>query len=179
MFERFSPPAREGVRRAQDEARQLHHQHIGTEDLLLGVAGVDGPAAKALGARGITVDTLRRRLAVLADDGLDPDALATLGIDLDRVREATEARLGPGALDKHRPPVKAGHIPFSKQAKKVLELALREAARLKSSEIGTGHLLLGLLRENEGLATQLLRECRIDIDVLRDDVTALVADRAA
>ncbi len=179
MFERFTAQAREGVKLAQDEARQLRHPHIRPEHLLLAIAAVDGPATQALASRGLTVDTLRRRLAVLADDGLDPDALATLGIDLDRVREATEARLGPGALDRHRPAIKPGHIPFSKEAKKVLELSVREAMHLKSGEIGTGHLLLGLLRAGEGPAVQVLVGSRVDLDALRDEVTALMADRAA
>ena len=179
MFERFTGPAREGVKLSQDEARQMRHPNIRPEHLLLGIAAVDGPAAQALASRGVTVDTLRRRIGVLADDGLDPDALASLGIDLDRVREATEKRLGPGALDKQRPPVKSGHLPFSKEAKKVLELAVREAMHLESGEIGTGHLLLGLLRAGEGPAVQVLVESRVDLDALRADVTTLMADRAA
>jgi ATP-dependent Clp protease ATP-binding subunit ClpA len=179
MFERFTMPARESIRRAQEEARELRHPSIGTEHVLLGVSAVDGPAAQALASRGVTADVLRRRLLVLTDDGLDPDALATLGIDLDQVRAATEARLGPGALDKRRPPIKGGHLPFSKEAKKALELSLREALHLKSHEIGTGHLLLGLLRESEGLAARLLVEARVDLEALRADVTALIDARAA
>lgn len=179
MFERFTTSARESVRRAQEEARELRHPSIGTEHLLLGVAAVEGPAAQVLASRGLTADILRRRLMALSDDGLDPDALATLGIDLEQVRQATEAHLGPGALDKKRPPVRGGHLPLTKRAKKALELSLREALHLKSGEIGTGHLLLGLLREGEGLAVRLLVESRIDLDVLRADVTALMEDRAA
>ena len=179
MFERFTGRARLGVKRAQDEARQLGNSSIRPEHLLLGIAGVDGSAAQALASHGVTVDILRRRLAVLADDGLDPDALATLGIDLDRVRQATEANLGPGALDKLRPPVKPGHIPFSKEGKKVLELSLREAVRLKSGEIGTGHMLLGLLREGDPVVAQVLTQCRIDPDALRDEVAALMTEQAA
>jgi ATP-dependent Clp protease ATP-binding subunit ClpA len=179
MFERFTTPARESVRRAQEEARKLRHPHVGTEHLLLGVASVDGPAAEALASRGLTPDVLRRRLLVLTEDGLDRDALATVGIDLEQVRQATEAHLGPGALDKRRPPVKSGRLPLTKDAKKALELSLREALQLKSGEIGTGHLLLGLLRGGEGPAVQLLVESRIDLDALRAEVAALLADRAA
>jgi ATP-dependent Clp protease ATP-binding subunit ClpA len=179
MFERFTTPARESVRRAQEEARELRHRHVGTEHLLLGVASVDGPAAQVLASRGLTPDVLRRRLTVMTEDGLDSDALATVGIDLEQVRQATEAHLGPGALDKRLPPVKGGHLPLTKGAKKALELSLREALHLKSGEIGTGHLLLGLLREGEGMAVRLLVESRIDLDALRADVTALMADRAA
>jgi ATP-dependent Clp protease ATP-binding subunit ClpA len=179
MFDRFTVQAREAVVRSQDEARRLRHPFIGTEHLLLGIVGAEGPAAEVLAARGLTLELLRQRLAVLTDDGLDPDALATLGIDLAKVREATEARLGPGALDKPRPPLKPGHIPFSKRAKKVLELAVRESQRLQSGEIGTGHLLLGLISEGDGLAYQMLTEGRGDLDALRDDVTQLMGDRAA
>jgi ATP-dependent Clp protease ATP-binding subunit ClpA len=179
MFERFTKQARESVARAQDEAREMRHPGIGTGHLLLAIATVDGPAAQVLASRGLTAQVLRRRLMVLTDDGLDPDALATLGIDLERVREATEAHLGPGALDKQRPPVKSGHLPFNRGAKKALELSLREALHLKSGEIGTGHLLLGLLREGEGLAVRLLVESRIDLDALRADVIKLMEDRAA
>jgi ATP-dependent Clp protease ATP-binding subunit ClpA len=179
MFERFTTQARESVRRAQEEARELRHPSIGTEHLLLGVAAVEGPAAQVLTSHGLTADVLRRRLLVRTGDGLDPDALATLGIDLEQVRQATEAHLGPGALDKRRPPVKGGHLPLTKQAKKGLELSLREALHLKSGEIGTGHLLLGLIREGEGLAVRLIVESRIDLDVLRDEVTQLMAERAA
>ncbi|HEX4018938.1 MAG TPA: Clp protease N-terminal domain-containing protein [Frankiaceae bacterium] len=179
MFERFTTPARESVQRAQEEARELRHPSLGTEHLLLGVARVDGPAAQALASHGLTASLLRSRVLVLTEDGLDPDALATVGIDLEQVRQATEAHLGPGALNKQRPPVKSGHLPLTKHAKKALELSLREALHLKSGEIGTGHLLLGLLREGEGLAVRVLAESRVDLDALRADVTALMADRAA
>ena len=75
--------------------------------------------------------------------------------------------------------MKPGHIPFSKEAKKTLELAVRESMHLKAGEIGTGHLLLGLLRAGEGPAVQVLVESRIDLDALRAEVTTLMADRAA
>jgi ATP-dependent Clp protease ATP-binding subunit ClpA len=179
MFERFTTEAREAVRRAQKEARQLGHPAIGTEHLLIGMASGDGAAAQVLAAHGLTAAGLRRRLLVHNDDGLDPDALASLGIDLDRVKEATEAHLGPGALDKRRPPIKGGHLPVTRRGKKALELSLREALQLKSGEIGSGHLLLGLLREGEGTAIQLLREAHLDLDVLRDEVTRLIEARAA
>jgi ATP-dependent Clp protease ATP-binding subunit ClpA len=179
MFERFTTQAREAVRRAQEEARELRHPSIGTEHLLIGMASGEGAAAQVLAAHGLTAGKLRQRLLVLNDDGLDPDALASLGIDLDRVKEATEAHLGPGALDKPRPPVKGGHLPLTKRSKKAIELSLREALHLKSGEIGSGHLLLGLLREGEGTAIKLLRETHLDLDALRDEVTRLIEARAA
>src|SRR5881394_1355171 len=130
MFEQFSNEARNVVRLAQEEARRLRHPFIGTEHLLLALM-VDGhgPAAQAL--RDLDVADLRRRITdIVGRPGgeLDSDALATLGIDLDEVRRATEASFGPGALDSQsHHPMKSGHIPFSKRAKKILELSLRES----------------------------------------------------
>jgi ATP-dependent Clp protease ATP-binding subunit ClpA len=180
MFERFTAGARQSVKLAQEEARSLGHPTIGTEHLLLGMIAAPGPAAEALNAHRLTAAGLRQRLvAKCSDQALDSAALATLGIDLDRVREATEANLGPGALDrKPRKTVKAGHLPLTKRAKKVLELSLREAVHLKSAEINTGHLLLGLLRDGEGLGAELLADCGLDVDVLRAETAKLTADRA-
>jgi len=179
MFERFTTQARQVVVLAQEEARQLRHGWIGTEHLLLGLLGEDGGAARqALRERGLQAATVRQRVIALVDGGLDPQALATLGIDLDQVREATEAAFGPGALDA-RGPLPTGHIPFSKRAKKVLELALREAVRLKHNDIGPGHLLLGLLREGSGLAARIIAEAGIDQDDLRAEVTRLITTQAA
>ena len=185
MFERFTTEARESVRKAQAEARELGHADIGTEHLLLGIAATPGPAATVLGGHGITPDGLRQRLLTLSGDELDPAALATLGIDLERVKEATEAHLGPGALDRKRPTVRGGHLPLTKRAKKVLELSLREALHLKSGEIGSGHLLLGILRDagddntGPGLAGRLLRDAGLEVPTLRAEVTALIESRAA
>jgi ATP-dependent Clp protease ATP-binding subunit ClpA len=178
MFERFTTEAREVVKRAQEEARELRHPFLGTEHLLIGMASGDGPAATVLAGHGLTATSLRQRLQVLVDGGLDPEALASLGIDLDRVKEATEAHLGPGALDKPLPPRKGGHLPVSKRAKKALELSLREALHLKSRDIGSGHLLLGLLREGSGMGVRLIQDARIDPAELRAEVTALTS-RAA
>ncbi len=179
MFERFTTQAREVVSRAQEEARELRHPFLGTEHLLIGMASGDGPAAQVLAAHHLSPDHLRQRLQALVDGGLDPEALATLGIDLDRVKEATEAHLGPGALDKALPPMKGGHLPVSKRGKKALELSLREALRMKSGEIGSGHLLLGLLREGGGMGVRLIRDARIDPAVLHDEVIAAIATKAA
>src|SRR5262249_22046274 len=155
------------------EARQLRHPGIGTEHLLLGLLGDDGGAARqALQERGLQATTVRQRVIAMVDGGLDPQALATLGIDLDQVRQATEAAFGPGALDA-RGPLPTGHIPFTPRAKKVLELSLREAIRLKHDHIGTGHLLLGLLREGGGLAARIIAEAGIDQADLRAEVTRL------
>lgn len=180
MFERFTEGARQSVKVAQEEARSLGYRYLGTEHLLLGLSAAPGPAADVLTAHQLSLDTLRRRLLDRSGhQPLDSEALATLGIDLDRVREATEANLGPGALDrKPGRSIKSGHLPLTKRAKKVLELALREAVALKSGEISSGHLLLGLLREGEGLGAEILRDCGLDLDALRVETAKLIGDRA-
>jgi ATP-dependent Clp protease ATP-binding subunit ClpA len=184
MFERFSKEARAVVVGAQEEARRLHHQSIGTEHLLLALlTSGDGPGGQALRERDLDAADIRRRVVTLVDppgDDLDPEALATLGIDLEQVRRVTEASFGPGALDaRGRKPSKTGHIPFSGRAKKVLELSLREAVRLGHNHIGTGHVLLGLIREGEGIAAQVLVQAGVDLKRLRDDVTRLISAEAA
>jgi ATP-dependent Clp protease ATP-binding subunit ClpA len=181
MFERFTDEARLVVRLSQEEARRLRHPFIGTEHLLIALLEEGhGPAAQALKGHDVTAADLRRRVmtAVGPSDDLDSEALATLGIDLDEVRRVTEASFGPGALDS-RKPMKDGHIPFSKRAKKVLELSLRESLRLGHKYIGTGHMLLGLLREGEGLAAQMLVGSGVDLGALRDEVTRLIPAKAA
>jgi ATP-dependent Clp protease ATP-binding subunit ClpA len=184
MFERFTSEARAAVAGAQDEARALRHPFIGAEHLLLALAGGTGSGAQVLHAHGLTQEILRGRLSAFTNDDLDAEALSALGIDLERVRAATEANLGPGALDPKRPPVPHGHIPFAKQGKKVLELSLREALRMKSREIHSGHVLLGLLREAESqdhddLTVRLLTDGGVPLDALRSETERLIANRAA
>jgi ATP-dependent Clp protease ATP-binding subunit ClpA len=155
MFERFTDQARDVVVRAQDEARVLGHGFIGTEHLLLGLLDAGGIGGRVLGDAGLEAGELRREIAALVGRGpagIDGDALAAIGIDLDRVREAVEASFGEGALESRRP---GGRIPFTARAKKVLELALREAKHLGHNSIGTEHILLGLVRA-EGIAAELL-----------------------
>jgi ATP-dependent Clp protease ATP-binding subunit ClpA len=179
MFERFTPAARQTVVDAQLEARQLHHRWIGTEHLLLAMLSrSDTPAAAVLAGHGLTHDAVAESVAAYRSDALDADALSTLGIDLDAVRDSVEASFGPGALDA--PPQKpgcretssSGHIPFSPRAKKVLELSLREAIALKQRTITDGHIALGLLREGDGLAAKVLADRGIDPADLRRDLTA-------
>ncbi len=185
MFERFTEDARLAVRTAQEEARRLRHPAIGTEHLLLALAGAgEGPGRQALRDRGLDATDLRRRVAGIVgsadDDALDPEALATLGIDLDAVRRVTEASFGPGALDASgRKRMPTGHIPFSKRAKKVLELSLRESLSLGHRYIGSGHLLLGLIREGEGLGVKVLVDAGVDLTELRQEVTRLISAEAA
>jgi ATP-dependent Clp protease ATP-binding subunit ClpA len=184
MFERFTSEARDVVAGAQDEARGLRHPFIGPEHLLVSMGGGTGPGAQVLHAHGLTREILRSRLTAFTNDDLDAEALSALGIDLERVREATEANLGPGALDPKRPPMPQGHIPFAKQGKKVLELSLREALRLKCREIDSGHVLLGLLREAESrddddLTVRLLTDGGVQFNALRSETERLIANRAA
>ena len=121
------------------------------------------------------------RLLGTADCGpgeLDADALETIGIDLSTIREKVEAAFGPGALDREPARTRTGrlisgrHAPFTARAKKVLELSLREALRLKATRIADGHLLLGLVREGKGLAAKVMADAGIDFDVLRGKIDA-------
>jgi len=101
--------------------------------------------------------------------GLDADALATLGIDLDAVRQATDAAFGRGALDRARPPGR-GRLPFAPEARHALAGAARQAQRLSHRQITSGHLLLGILDQNDSGALILLAEAGADIPALRADV---------
>jgi ATP-dependent Clp protease ATP-binding subunit ClpA len=164
MFERFADDARDAVVRAQAEARRLGHDHIGTEHLLLGALG--DPAsdvARALAPFGL--DLVRGRedvVEIVGRGGPDPAALATLGIDLDEVRARVEATFGPGALSGRA----CGHVPFTPRAKKVLELAVREARALHDARLGAMHVVLGLLREDGGVAARVLARHGVDRDRL-------------
>ena len=205
MFERFTHAARDAVTRAQHEARELGQSPIGTEHLLLALlADASGPVASALRDDGVDASSVRAAIlrhvgagpgatpAALADsDAEDAAALKAIGIDLDAVRRAIEENFGPGALRLPRastPPRKgllrrfsagSGHIPFSDRAKKVLELSLREAIRLKHSFIAPEHIMLGILREGRGLAARILAEADVDHDRLRSGLTRSLGDRAA
>lgn len=194
MFERFTDRAREVVVRSQSEARSLGHSYIGTEHLLLGLLGVtDGVAGRALMELGLDHDSTRERIlemvGVPPPSEPDPAALDVIGIDLDAVRKRAEEAFGPGALDRTRARAQAraqaggrrarrwrrrcettyprGHIPFTPRAKKVLELSLREALQLGHRYIGTEHILLGLLREGEGLAALLLSGSGVELERAR------------
>ena len=202
MFERFTQGARTAVINAQTEARELGHSTIGTEHLLLALIG-DGesPVAAALRDAGADRGSVRAAVvrhvgdrnggaAALADrDAEDAAALKAIGIDLEAVRAAIEENFGAGALHLPRPAPKrkgilgrfyagTNHIPFSPRAKKVLELALREALRLKHNFIAREHILLGIIREGNGLAALILTEGDADLDKLRTDVTRSLEARA-
>ncbi len=145
MFERFTDQARQVVTVAQEEARTLDHDHVGTEHLLLGLVHVE--------------------------DGMAARALALLGISLAAVRQQVEEIMGQG---KKRAP--AAHLPFTPRAKKVLELSLREALHLGHNYIGTEHILLGLIREGEGIAARVLVKLGADLSRVRQEVIKLVAE---
>ena len=159
MFERFTDSARKCVTAAQEEARQLGHGYIGTEHLLIALAGdtqdLGGHILRQLDVtpEGLRGDVLR----IVGRGGPDPDALASIGIDLDAVRARVEETFGPGALD---PPSRcgdtSGSLPFAPESKKTLELALRYAVQLGDNFIGSEHLLLALTRVSDGGAARLL-----------------------
>jgi ATP-dependent Clp protease ATP-binding subunit ClpA len=174
MFERFTREARAVVVGAQAEARTLGHGAIGTEHLLLSMLAGSGTASgRALARHGLTHDDVTSDVVRLTGgEQLDGRALTTLGIDLDAVRERVEETFGPGSLDRPRGRVPDGHIPFSPGGKKVLELALREALASGARGISEGHVLLGLLREGQGLAATVLRDRGVDVPALREEVRA-------
>jgi ATP-dependent Clp protease ATP-binding subunit ClpA len=184
MFERFTDSAREAVVQAQAEARSLGHRYIGTEHLLLGLlADSESESARCLWLQRVDHDQVREaltRIIPVPPGDLDAEALETLGIDLSTVREKVEATFGAGALDQpprsrsQRVRLPSGHIPFTARAKKVVELSLREAVRLRHMHIADGHILLGLLREGEGLAVRILVDSGVDLDSLRRDLTAVL-----
>ena len=175
MFERFTPEAREVVVLAQEEARVLRHDHIGTEHLLLALLRLDTATTAVLRRHGLDHDEVAAAVAAhLGSADLDAEALRTLGIDLDAVRDVAEATFGPGALDapgRSRERKSPGHLPFTSHAKKVLELSLREAIAQRSKSIRDGHIALGLLREGQGLAAKVLHDRGIDLQALRADVS--------
>ncbi|MEY3076730.1 MAG: hypothetical protein RLZZ131_856, partial [Actinomycetota bacterium] len=143
MFERFTDRARRVVVLAQEEARMLNHNYIGTEHILLGlIKEGEGVAAKGLEA---------------------------LGISLDGVRTQVEEIIGQGQQ------APSGHIPFTPRAKKVLELSLREALQLGHNYIGTEHILLGLIREGDGVAAQVLVKLGADLNRVRQQVIQLLS----
>jgi len=157
MFERFTREARDAVEDAQRVARDTGSRAVEARHLLLALLGPDSDATEDLRSVGVDARGLADSLrTALRAGGLDAEALASVGIDLDAVRERVDVVFGEGALDRGRRPVK-GHIPFTADAKKVLELALREAVRLKTNRIDARKLLLGVLRDAGSPAETSLR----------------------
>jgi len=174
MFERFTDEARNAVVAAQREASALDHGWIGTEHLLLALlADADGRGGRVLRDFGVDVAWARsevERIVGRGEPDLDADALATLGIDLDAVRERVERTFGAGALSRRRCRrglMTGGALPFTARAKKALELSLREAIAMGDDHIGSEHVLLGLAREGDGVAGGILRSRGIDRDAVR------------
>jgi ATP-dependent Clp protease ATP-binding subunit ClpA len=209
MFERFTNSARQIVVQAQSQARQFGHGFIGPEHLLLALVSLDEPAAVVLHDQGLTPERTRaevirmvgpgRTFGLLA--GLDREALASIGIDLDTVRSRIEATFGPDALiraapvarrRRHRLPGRKGrrgpsrgvpfrapgsaprgHIPFTPLAKKVLERSLREALTLGDNYIGVQHVALSLISVDRGCVPVILSALSLSDAPLR----AAILDR--
>jgi ATP-dependent Clp protease ATP-binding subunit ClpA len=173
MFERFSDEARQAIALAQQEAAELRHGWIGTEHLLLGVLRADGGGARLLSDLGVELASVRDdvvRMIGRGEEDIDPDALATLGIDLDAVRERVEKAFGAGALSRPggcRSGTFGGYTPFTPRAKKALELTLREGIALGARDLRAEHVVLGLLREGDGVAAQLLHARGLVLDEVR------------
>ena len=142
VFERFTERARRVVVLAQEEARMLNHDYIGTEHILLGL--------------------------IREGEGVAAKALESLGISLEAVRQQVEEIIGRGQQ------APSGHIPFTPRAKRVLELSLREALQLGHDYIGTEHILLGLIREGDGVAAQVLVKLGADLNRVRQQVIQLL-----
>ena len=143
MFERFTDRASRVVVLAQEEAKLLNHNYIGTEHILLGL--------------------------IHEGDGVAAKALEQLGISLDAVLAQVQDMIGTGSQQT------TGHIPFTPRAKKALELSLREALQLGHNYIGTEHILLGLIREGEGVAAQVLVKLGADLNRVRQQVIQLLS----
>jgi len=178
-FERFRDDARHAVVVARDEAVRARQDQIGCEHLLLGLLCEPGVAAEALTAAGLNITSLRAALPVggnaASPDPLDAESLASLGIDLDAVRRATDAAFGHGALDRASAPRRdrlriTGGRRMTADSKKSLELALRAAVGLRQNYISSGHVLLGILDQEDNAAQAALRAAGIDPAGLRADV---------
>ena len=218
MFERFTDRARRVVVLAQEEARMLNHNYIGTEHILLGLIHEgEGVAAKGLESLGISLEAVRAQVEEIIGqgqqapsghipftprakkvlelslrealqlghnyigtehillglihegEGVAAKGLESLGISLEAVRAQVEEIIGQGQQ------APSGHIPFTPRAKKVLELSLREALQLGHNYIGTEHILLGLIREGEGVAAQVLVKLGADLNRVRQQVIQLLS----
>jgi ATP-dependent Clp protease ATP-binding subunit ClpC len=146
MFERFTGRSRRVVVLAQEEARMLNHEYVGTEHILLGLIREDG--------------------------GVAAQSLESLGISEEAARRQVEEIVGRGQAGPAR-----GHLPFTPRGKKVLQLSLREAIALGHGHVGTEHILLGLIREDEGVARRVLNGLGADPDRIRQQVIRLVSAR--
>ncbi|HYO48380.1 MAG TPA: Clp protease N-terminal domain-containing protein, partial [Chloroflexia bacterium] len=142
-FDKFTERARKVLQLAQEEAQGLGHNYIGTEHLLLGLLG--------------------------ESDGVASRVLASLGIELGKVRPAVEAAIGRGTYDV------TGEVGLTPRAKRVIELAVDEARRLNHHYVGTEHLLLGLVREGEGTGARVLEDLGVSLETIREKVIEVVS----
>jgi ATP-dependent Clp protease ATP-binding subunit ClpA len=176
VFERFTKPARESVVQAQGAARRIGDDHIGVEHLLLRLlAEEEGVAASVLSELGVTTEGVERELASRrASVRLGPaeaEALESIGIDLEAIRRRVEESFGAGALDRGGAR-RRGHLPFTREAKKTLELGAREAIALRHDSIGSEHILLGLTRAADEPAAGVLHALQAPPEVIRAGVLA-------
>jgi ATP-dependent Clp protease ATP-binding subunit ClpA len=175
MFERFTREARGVVMQAVERATMTHAPNVDTAHLLLGVAGGTGAAARVLAEAGATPEGLAEAL----DRTDETRLLGVLGIDVDGIRASVERTFGPGAWtgsERGRGPrgsLRTGHIPFTADARKALELSLREALALESRSIGAGHILLGLLRVG-GRPVEALAALGVDTAAVRSSLVAVL-----
>ena len=157
IFNRFARETRRCVEAAVEEARMLGHDSVGDEDLLLGILRTgEGVAAEALSSLGVTLERAREE-----SEGMLSDALSSIGISLEEVRREAGEALDMSIPDDRR-------IPFSPRAKKVLERALREAMRLRDNYIGTEHVVLGMLRNEDGTAIRMLARLGVSPEMLEE-----------
>jgi ATP-dependent Clp protease ATP-binding subunit ClpA len=178
VFEKFDRPARRAVAGAQDEAMELGHDFIGTEHMLLGLArDPQSGAARVLTECGVTLPEARARtLRILQEHGglaghtaqEVKDALVGLGIDLGEIQRRADENFGPGRFRFPRPP-------FTPRCRRSLEQSLREARDLGHDQIGTEHLLLGVLAEDEAVAVMVLSDLGVQREDLRTRVLAQIA----
>lgn len=185
MFERFTDKARHVLANAQNEARLLGHNFIGTEHLVLALTGSAGVAGDVLRDAGLTVEDLRAATVDVVGSGpvSQPDAraLEAIGIDLDAIRSTVEAEFGVGALDMtraaRRRQKRCASPPFTPAAKKALELSLRQALHLGDSFIGTEHLILGVLHEERSAARRVIERAGGDPQTIVTAVTMAISRR--
>jgi ATP-dependent Clp protease ATP-binding subunit ClpA len=197
MFERFTGEARQIVVGAQEHARRLGHHWIGCEHLLLAATDTNAPAGQILRDAGVTTERVSAEIQTMGDarhrpgvnlfDTLDRNALATIGIDLDKVRDTVEATFGPQAFTRppthptsrhwwrrrgagRHPQPRSGHITFTPQAKKCLELSLRSAVAQHSGHIGASHVILGIMTAKSSTVQHILNTMGTSTDQIRMNI---------
>lgn len=180
MFDRFTGLAKQAVTASQDVAIELGHDFIGAEHLLLGLVETPGLAGEVLRGHGVEAPRARDEVVRLLDEagvratgGQEvKDALSSIGIDVAEIQRRADATFGTGAFRFPRPP-------FTPRAKEALQLTLREALRLGQENIGTEHMLLGILAAGEGVAIQVMTALGADPAALRQTVHARIAEQAS